>query len=46
MKKIPFLIIFFFGDNKVFQNIKSLIAIIIGGIGVYWFIDRVIGIFL
>ena len=43
---IPFLIIYFFGDNKIFQNIKYLIAIIIGGIGVYWFIDRVIGIFL
>ena len=43
---IPFLIIFFFKDNKFFQNIKYLIAIIIGGIGVYWFIDRVVGIFL
>ena len=43
---IPFLIIFFFSDNKIFQNIKYLIAIIIGGIGVYWFIDRVIGTFL
>ena len=43
---IPFLIIFFFKDNKFFQNIKYLIAIIIGGIGVYWFIERVVGIFL
>ena len=43
---IPFLIIYFFSNNKIFQNIKYLIAIIIGGIGVYWFIDRVIGIFL
>ena len=43
---IPFLIIFFFRNSKVFQNIKCLTAIIIGGIGVYWFIDRAIGIFL
>ena len=43
---IPFLIIFFFRNSKVFQNIKYLTAIIIGGIGVYWFIDRAIGIFL
>ena len=43
---IPFLIIYFFNNNKVFQNIKYLIAMSIGGIGVYWFIDRVIGIFL
>ena len=43
---IPFLIIFFFRNSKVFQNIKYLTAIIIGGIGVYWFIERVIGIFL
>ena len=43
---IPFLIIFFFKNSKVFQNIKYLTAIIIGGIGVYWFIDRAIGIFL
>ena len=42
----PFLIIYFFNNNKVFQNIKYLIAMTIGGIGVYWFIDRVIGIFL
>ena len=43
---IPFLIIFFFRNSKVFQNIKYLTAIIIGGIGVYWFIDRAIRIFL
>ena len=43
---IPFLIIFFFKDNKFFQNIKYFIAITIGGIGVYWFIERVVGIFL
>ena len=43
---IPFLIIFFFRNSKVFQNIKYITAIIIGGIGVYWFIDRAIGIFL
>ena len=43
---IPFLIIFFFRNSKVFQNIKYLTAIIIGGIGVYWFIDRALGIFL
>ena len=43
---IPFLIIFFFRNSRVFQNIKYLTAIIIGGIGVYWFIDRAIGIFL
>ena len=43
---IPFLIIFFFRNSKIFQNIKCLTAIIIGGIGVYWFIDRAIGIFL
>ncbi len=43
---IPFLIIFFFRNSKVFQNIKCLTAIIIGGISVYWFIDRAIGIFL
>ena len=43
---IPFLIIFFLRNSKVFQNIKYLTAIIIGGIGVYWFIDRAIGIFL
>ena len=43
---IPFLIIFFFRNTRVFQNIKYLTAIIIGGIGVYWFIDRAIGIFL
>ena len=43
---IPFLIIYFFNHNKFFQNIKYLIAMSIGGIGVYWFIDRVIGIFL
>ena len=43
---IPFLIIYFFNNNKVFQNIKYLIVMSIGGIGVYWFIDRVIGIFL
>ena len=43
---IPFLIIFFFRNSKVFQNIKYLTAIIIGGIGVYWFRDRAIGIFL
>ena len=43
---IPFLIIYFFNNNKVFQNTKYLVAISIGGIGVYWFIDRVIGIFL
>ena len=43
---IPFLIIFFFRNSRVFQNIKYLTGIIIGGIGVYWFIDRAIGIFL
>ena len=43
---IPFLIIFFFRNSKIFQDIKYLTAIIIGGIGVYWFIDRAIGIFL
>ena len=43
---IPFLIIFFFRNSRVFQNIKHLTGIIIGGIGVYWFIDRAIGIFL
>ena len=43
---IPFLIILFFSNNKAFQKIKSIIAVIIGGIGAYWFIDRVIGIFL
>ena len=43
---IPFLIIFLFRNRKVYQNIKYLTGIIIGGIGVYWFIDRAIGIFL
>ena len=43
---LPFLIIYFFNNNRLFQNIKYLIAISIGGIGVYWFIDRVIGIFI
>ena len=43
---IPFLIIFFFFNNKVFQKIKYSIAITIGGISVYWFIDRAVGIFL
>ena len=43
---IPFLIVYFLNNNKIFQNIKYLTAIIIGGIGVYWFIDRAIGIFL
>ena len=43
---IPFLIVYFLKNNKIFQNIKYLIAISIGGIGVYWFIGRVISIFL
>ena len=43
---IPFLIVYFLNNNKIFQNIKYLIAMSIGGIGVFWFIDRVIGIFL
>ena len=43
---IPFLIVYFFNNDKIFQKIKYLTAISIGGIGVYWFIDRVIGIFL
>ena len=43
---IPFLIVYILNNNKIFQNIKYLIAISIGGIGVYWFIDRVISIFL
>ena len=43
---IPFLIVFIFFNNKVFQKIKNSIAITIGGISVYWFIDRVVGIFL
>ena len=43
---IPFLIVYFLNNNKIFQNIKYLIATSIGGIGVYWFIDRVISIFL
>ena len=43
---IPFLIIYFFNNNKIFQNIKYLIAISIGGIGVFWFIDRVVNIFI
>ena len=43
---IPFLLVYFLSNNKIFQNIKHLIAISIGGIAVYWFIDRVISIFL
>ena len=43
---IPFLIVYFFNNNKIFQNIKYLIAASIGGIGVFWFIHRVISIFL
>ena len=43
---IPFLIVYFLNNNKIFQYIKYLIVISIGGIGVYWFIDRVISIFL
>ena len=42
---IPFLIIHFLNDNKIFKNIKYSLILLIGGIGVYWFLDRTIGIF-
>ena len=42
---IPFLIIHFLNDNKIFKNMKYSLILLIGGIGVYWFLDRTIGIF-
>ena len=42
---VPLLIIYFLKDNKYFQNIKYYLLLLIGGVGVYWFINRTIGIF-
>ena len=42
---IPFFMIYFLNDNKIFKNIKYLLILLIGGTGVYWFLDRTIGIF-
>ena len=42
---IPFLISHVLRDNKTFLNTKTYIILLIGGIGVYWFLDRSIGIF-
>ena len=41
---IPLLIIFLLRENSFFQKIKFITLIFIGGIGVYWFLERSIGI--
>ena len=42
---VPLLIIYFLKNNKYFKNIKYYLLLLIGGVGVYWFIDRTLGIF-